>query len=609
MKKILSTLFCLVFVVNIVLARDVFLTLTKHDNSAKKLPINVSVITQKTVEEKHFETLGELLQNEVSVNFRSVGTVGANTSISIRGASSLHTLVLINGRRVNDIGLGSVDFTSIPANIIERVEIIRGSGTAVHGAGAFGGVVNVITKKATETAPIVDFVVSYGSFNTLNPVLTVACATDKYGAFASVSSISSTGYRKNSKFTNVNAFFSGQLNVSEKSKLSLSGNVYESKCGVPGPLSYFTPKNEQEDDNKYIKFDYDFSISDTGFLNVSGYLSDNIRLFYDANGNPYDSVVFAESKYKYTSDIYGVHADIHYKEIALIGLEFENKYYKENEDLSGYSLDKSMRNYAFYTKLTSQVGKVIIISAMRYDNNSQYQNVFIPSISAIFNADKRVKISANIGKVWRAPVFTELYWNQSSYRMYGEANLKPEHGISSDIGIEYSHNKLRLAGNAYYIDGKDLINWYYSANGEFQVKNIDKARQYGFEFEAVYIVMPFLDFRLNYTYLKSENKKTKKILAYNPKNTVNCGVTVKPMKNLSVSANLFYKDEVFANDANTQSLDSFITLSMDLNYKINDNLSLWVKGLNVGSANYELIADYPMHGTAIYVGVNVKMFK
>ena len=476
MKKILSILFCLALAVDAVLARDVFLTLTKHDDSVKKLPINVSVITQKTIEEKHFKTLGELLQNEFSVDFRSIGTVGASTSVSIRGASSLQTLVLIDGRRVNDIGLGGVDFTSIPVNIIERVEIIRGSGTAVYGTGAFGGVVNVITKKATETAPIVDSAVSYGSFNIFNPVLTGAYATDKYGAFAAISSISSAGDRENSKFTNVNAFFSGKLNISEKSKLSLSGNVYESKYGVPGPLSCLTTKNEQKDDSKYIKFDYDFSIADTGFLNVSGYLSDDIRLFYDANGNPYNSVVFTESKYKYTSDVCGIRADIHYREIVLIGLEFENKYYKENENLSGYSLDKSMRNYAVYTKLTLRSGKIIIIPAIRYDNNSQYGNVFTPSVSAIFNAGKRVKISANIGKVWRAPVFTELYWNQPCYEMYGEANLKPEHGISSDIGIEYSRNKLRLAGSAYYIDGKDLINWC-SANGKFQVKNIDKARQ------------------------------------------------------------------------------------------------------------------------------------
>jgi outer membrane cobalamin receptor len=603
-EKILSVLFYLVFAANIVLAQDIFITLTKCDESIKKLPVNITVITQKTIKEKRFETLGELLQNEVGIDFKSNGTAGANTSISIRGASSLQTLVLVDGRRINDIGIGSVNFTSIPANIIERVEIIRGSGAAVYGTGAFGGVVNVITKKATKTAPVGDVSASYGSFNTFSPVLNVTYLTDKYGAFVSISNISSDGDRENSKFMSMNTFFSGHFDIFERSKLSLSGNIYKSEYGVPGQLSSPTLKNEQKDNDEYIKFDYDFNMADKSFLNLSGYSSDNIRFFYDANGNPHQPAIF----YKYNSNVYGIHAEIHYKGIVLAGLEFENRDYKENKNLSRCSLNKSMRNYAVYTQFNLPIGKIVMIPAIRYDNNSQYGNVFTPSASAVFNIGERVKISANTGKIWRAPVFTDLYWNQPGYRMYGNPDLKPEYGISNDFGIEYSHNKVRLAGTAYYIDSKDLINWDY-ANERFQVKNIDKSRQYGFEFEAVYIVTSFLNCKLNYTYLKSENKKTKKVLTYKPENTVNCGVSISPVKNLSVSVNLFYKDKIFTDDTNTRELNSFVTVNLNLNYKINDSLSLWVKGLNVGNARYELTAGYPMPGAAVYAGVSLRVLR
>lgn len=54
--------------VNIILSQDIFLTLTKYDESIKKLPVNIAIIVQKTIKEKRFETLGELLQNEVAIN-------------------------------------------------------------------------------------------------------------------------------------------------------------------------------------------------------------------------------------------------------------------------------------------------------------------------------------------------------------------------------------------------------------------------------------------------------------------------------------------------------------------------------------------------------------
>jgi outer membrane receptor for ferrienterochelin and colicin len=80
-------------------ARYFFLVLTKYDESIKKLPINITIIAQKTIKEKHFETFGELLQNEVGIDFKSSEATGANTSVSIRGTFLLQTLVLVDGCR------------------------------------------------------------------------------------------------------------------------------------------------------------------------------------------------------------------------------------------------------------------------------------------------------------------------------------------------------------------------------------------------------------------------------------------------------------------------------------------------------------------------------
>ncbi|MCL1972691.1 MAG: TonB-dependent receptor [Endomicrobia bacterium] len=590
----------------------VFLTLTKYEEKIEKLPANVTVITREEIENKRVQNLGELLQNQAGINVRINGSIGAVTSVSIRGASSLQTLLLIDGRRANDIGLGSADFTALPVTIIERVEIIRGAGAAVYGTSAFGGVVNVITKKAKDDSPLADAGYSYGSFNTWNPYLTGAYGSEKAGILASGYYISSSGDRENSRFEGGNKFLSLQANPFKNSKIFMTGNIWESRYGVPGSTYYLTPENEQKDDNKYLKLDYDLNIDESMTINASAYAVKNIRNFYDYNGgNPYDPTwTLNDGFYKYTSETYGAQTDFHYKELLLVGGEFWEDFYKENEALSGFSSDKSRTNLAAYTQLNLALGNLSVIPTVRYDNNSQFGDVVTPAISAVFNLNDSVKFSANSGKVWRAPVFTELYWYQPSYGMFGDPDLKPESGISSDIGAEYVKNKIKLSGNVFYIDSEDLIAWDFDpVTFEYHVKNIGKAQQYGFEFSAGYIMYSWLTHTINYTYLKTENKQTDKELPYKPQSTINYSLTVKPIENLSVSGILSYQDKVFTNAANTDELDGFVTLDVNVNYEATKNISFWVRGVNVGNAKYELSAGYPMSGAAVYGGIEFKFWK
>ena len=87
----------------------------------------------------------------------SGGKNGAGTSVDLRGfgaTASSNTLVLLNGRRLNDIDLSGVDLSAIPRDSIERIEITRGnSGAVLYGDGAVGGVINIITKTGTGSPP------------------------------------------------------------------------------------------------------------------------------------------------------------------------------------------------------------------------------------------------------------------------------------------------------------------------------------------------------------------------------------------------------------------------------------------------------------------------
>ena len=83
------------------------------------------------------------------------------------GAAGIsNTLVLVNGRRLNDIDMAGVDFSAIPKNSIERIEITRGnSGAVLYGDGAVGGVINIVTKNAVDLPPSARVQAGFGSFN------------------------------------------------------------------------------------------------------------------------------------------------------------------------------------------------------------------------------------------------------------------------------------------------------------------------------------------------------------------------------------------------------------------------------------------------------------
>ena len=605
MNKIIPVLTCLIFAANVVCAQEVFLTLTRYDEQMDRMPTNVSVISSEDIEQKRAETLGDILQNETGINIREYGSAGALTSVSIRGASSKQTLVLIDGRRINDAGLGDADFSAVAASNIERVEIIRGAGAAVYGTSGFGGVINVITKKASEQSPLIDVGISYGSFNTFNPSFAAAYAGRKASAFAAVSNISSDGDRNNSNYRNLNVFFNGSVMLGEQTKFSASGNIFESVKQLPGSALFSPYEAEQKDGNRYVKADLNTYAGDMT-LNISAYACVNKRKYRET------TVIPITADDHYTNETAGVQADFVCNNILAGGEWWNESYEKKNYLNNKIMTDKDRVNGAAYAQWNLDVGKFTFIPSLRGDSNSAFGEVFTPAISAVFRLDDTVKFSANCGRVWRAPTFVELYDNyifgNPLWDVYANPDLKPEYGISSDIGAQYLYENFKLAGTAFLTETDDMIVLKHIPAKGYTYENVDKTRQYGFEIETGHIMTAWLHHKLNYTYIKAQNKDTDKTLDYIPEHTVNYCLTLKPFHNVDIDASAFYRGKQPIN-AGGDTLKEFFTLDLHINYKISDNLSCWLKGLNITNTDYEMMLGYPMPGAAVYGGVSVKLWR
>ena len=138
------------------LADEILVTATRFNEDARDLPVNSTVITREEIARSPATTLPEILAQHAGIGMRDLfGNNASDSTIDLRGfgaAAGQNTLVLVDGRMLNDIDLSGVVWSSIPLSAIERIEIIRGGASVLHGAGAVGGLVNIITRSPSGPA-------------------------------------------------------------------------------------------------------------------------------------------------------------------------------------------------------------------------------------------------------------------------------------------------------------------------------------------------------------------------------------------------------------------------------------------------------------------------
>ena len=131
-------------------ADAVVIEATRFPEAVRTLPASVTVLTAEDIAASPARTLPELLSQQAGITMRDFfGNNAAATSVDLRGfgvTGPQNTLILVDGRRVTDIDLTSVQWAAIPLASIERVEIMRGTGAVLYGDGASSGVINVVTR-------------------------------------------------------------------------------------------------------------------------------------------------------------------------------------------------------------------------------------------------------------------------------------------------------------------------------------------------------------------------------------------------------------------------------------------------------------------------------
>ena len=217
---------------------EVVVTGSRFEDKLSSVPANITVIHQQDIENSTAENIPDLLRSQVSVQVTDISGNRRNFRVDIRGfgeTSQSNTLVLVDGRRINQADLSGTDWALIPLERVERIELIRGGrGSVLYGDNASGGVVNIITKTGDETK--IGGRIVAGSYDTFKGGLSHSGSNEKLSWSFIGNYMNSSGYRDNSDTESNDIALTLGYYPADNLKINLRGASHKDDTNLPGAL-------------------------------------------------------------------------------------------------------------------------------------------------------------------------------------------------------------------------------------------------------------------------------------------------------------------------------------------------------------------------------------
>jgi outer membrane cobalamin receptor len=583
--------------------KEVVVTATKTEKELKDVTQSVTVITADDIQKSGATTAAEVIKRTAGTDIKDYGSEGSLSSINIRGANAEQVLVLLDGKRLNSASAGGFDMAdlAVPLEQIERIEIVRGPSSALYGADAVGGVVNIITKKPSGALTTVTGEAgSHGfeSFTLSNSnkhnklYYTLSAGKEKYD-----------GFRLNSDLDKWTAGAKMGYDLSPDSNLEFTTDYLAKEIGVPGLLDFPSPLARQRDRTIGSSLTYKTKFFKELDLRLSVY-QNRERITY-LNPDP----VFPVAS-KHTSTSTGAEAQTNWLANSWNQLTFGIDARQDHVASTDVGEHTASLLAAYLQDEISLGESLIVVIGGRNDKHSVYGDKFSPKASAryLFTNTGTI-IRASAGEAFRAPTLNELFWAPDGFEV-GNPNLKPETSKEYEAGIEQPFGKRNSVTFTYFerkID--DLIQWLPNSLFIYSPINIGKARITGSETEVKLVPFEQLTWAVNYTYTKAVDEATG-IYVYNiPAEQVKSYVnlTLPTKTNIYIEGRYVrnYSQPVLPNPTRHYTVaDAKILQPVKLGEKLECDVFFGIK--NMFNRQYQVLAGYPAAPEEVYGGVSVR---
>lgn len=514
---------------NIQMLQEVEITSSRNERLLKNSPEIIRVITKQEISQLNTNDIGTILDYVAGVNIETgTGSGFPKRSIAtMNGFPAQYTLVLINGTKVlSDHVHTGQNMSFVPVEEIERIEIIKSAGSAQYGSDAIAGIINIITKKASDE-PHATVYGDIGSYNTYRSGLSVQTPiNEKTGVYNFVEYEESDGTPLLYPTHRIGQTAYSSLNITSRltSKIGSKLDIDAWIKNVGSTMMWFGEENKNNLFIPNLNLHY----------HINKNSSFNVKLSYTswsaAINNEQNKLFRPELWYNLKSK----------KNNLITGADFSHNVFTRA------SVDKNVqRMIGFFVQDEYAITeKLITQAALRMDITQYKEPVLTPKASILYKASDPINIRLSYSCGFHTPTVQELYevgygHGGSAYR-FGNPNLKPEYSSTFALGSDFTINKnLFITTSAFYSDITNMIVPVYQGQWDqdtsinvWMRENILKAQIISGEIGFRYLFLG--NYSINASYNYSDNiidHEQAQQLPYNPGQSLNAKLTGKQIIN------------------------------------------------------------------------------
>lgn len=524
----------------------VVVTATKVETPQERLGASVTVITEEELRAYNYDRIEEALRSVPGVEVQRTGTLGKDAGVRIRGANRSQVQILIDGMRVKSPTLGLFDFSDLSLDAIERIEIVRGPQSTLHGADAIGGVINVITKKGVGP-PKGSLSIEGGSHQTFRQQAAVSGSFDRFNLSLSGSRFDSRGQERtfNNDDAEQNAFaIRSGFDLPWDAAATATWRYAKSNTDVPN--QGFFPFDRDPDSQQQTEF-YLFTLRYDQKLFPWWEVAARMGQIWNNQGfqdGPLPvSPVFGpdfvvNSQINTRRREFELLSTWHMAKLNSLTLGLEHR--NERGRNRGTFREEINTRSLFLQDELRLLDRLFLGGGFRVEDNDVFGTAWTPRFSlAYLLKETGTKLRGGYGKGFRAPTLNDLFFPDLTgfCPPFGNVNLQPERSKSWDAGFDQKlwENRIRLGFTYFRNTFRDLISVVSLPPFCAQAENIGKARSEGLEFSADFEPFDWLLFTVSYTFTGTEtdNGIRKAEIPRIPHHHWNAGVTITPIPRLS----------------------------------------------------------------------------
>lgn len=577
-------------------------------------PTGLTTVVDVGSRRAEVSTVGVLVGEAPGVVLQQSGGLGQSEQLVLRGASSTGVLVLLDGVPLNGLG-GIADLSLVPLPAVQQAEVLRGGAGARYGAGALGGVVNLVTRSAAE--PVVSGDVGVGSFGTLQgsasvsgPVLGGSGLLELHaghsdGDFPYVydplagtpASNPKTLIRQNNQAMWVGGLAKGGGRLGP---WQLDGLFQASALsrGLAGTVDNPSPDAHQD----FLGLQGGLRLSRT----FSSGADTSLRLDARREANTFrGSFVSQDTRWWQASLSWDGTLPLGHHWLlgsASAGLSFA--------DAGTHAPRWAVTSVSVQDEWRIAGDRVSLVPSVRLDQAGPFVGVS-PKLGVSWALPAGVSLQANVGQSYRIPSFLELYIPSGT--QLANPDLQPERGVFVDAGagIAGAPGMFRVAGFAAQYE--NLITYEYQPPLPTKPQNASAARAAGLEAEGRLQPVRWMELSGSYGLLFTQNIRAieafyLKEIPFRPRHRGTLRLGIGP-EWLRVHATMRGQSLMWLNRSNTQSIAGRVLLDAGLDVRVlrRPEVVLSVNATNLGDVQTRDLDAYPLPGRAYLATLTVRL--